>query len=178
MGNNLDRPFKIKEVVEESAKGSEKAFQQIFDYLSGKIFAYVVSRVKEREEALDITQEVFVDLWRIFPRFRYKGDEAFFGLVFLIARRRVIKYYRSYKPSFELDEKQIDFSYEDEHKDSRYLNNLLSHLKPKFQEVIRLRYWADLSFKEIARTLNAKESTVKVWHHRAIRSLQQSTKEL
>ena len=59
-----------------------------------------------------------------------------------------------------------------EHEDYRYLMEHINKLPMKYRDVLKLRYWSDMKFGEIASVLKAKETTVKVWHHRAIKELQ------
>ena len=55
--------------------------------------------------------------------------------------------------------------------DYGYMFQHVNSLSPDHQEVLKLRYWSDMSFGEIASVLNIKETTAKVRHYRAIQQL-------
>jgi len=163
----LDLPVLIK----ESARGNRETFRVLFEHLQDRLFRYSLSRVTSREDALDVVQESFVDLWRALSRFRYRSEEEFYGFVFTIVKRRLVKYYRARRNSVPLDDTFIDENFFLPREDYRYLNQWITHLKPVHQEILRLRYWSDLSFKDIAVTLAMSEGAAKVSHHRALKKL-------
>ena len=161
----------VEGLLIEAKNGDEHAFQGLFDMLSDRLFAYALSHTHSRDDALDCVQDTFIDLWNALERFRYRNDESFYGFVFLILKRKLYRHYRRPK-TVELDEKYITENYTLEVEDYRYLERILGTLPERYQELLKLRYWASFSFKEIAAVMNIKEGTAKVWHHRAINSLQ------
>ena len=60
MATNLD----LKQLIEEAGKGDEDAFRVIFEKESGRLFKYALSRTRDRDAALDLTQETFIALWK------------------------------------------------------------------------------------------------------------------
>lgn len=161
----------LEELLEDSKKGDQKAFRAVFDTLSNRLFTYALTHTKSRDEALDIVQETFIDLWSALPKFKYKNEESFYGFVFLILKRKLYKHYKKNIKSVEFDEKYVEENYEIDVEDYRYLEKNISSLPKKYQELLKLRYWSALSFKEISILMDVKEGTAKVWHHRAIRTL-------
>ena len=161
----------LEALIHDAQNGSHEAFQRIFSNISDRIFAYVLSHTGSRDDALDITQEVFIDLWKGLPKFRYSSNEAFLGFTFVITKRKIARHRASMRANVSYDDQFVDASYEVEYEDYRHLMRALDTLKPKYQEVMRLRYWAGLTFKEIAKALSMKETTAKVMHHRAIEQL-------
>ncbi len=159
-------------LVKEVQNGDKRAFREIFDHLNNRLFTYVLSRTSNREDALDIVQETFIELWSSLKKFKYKSEEAFYGFVFILAKRKLYRYYKSKDKVISLDENDINASYEIDIKDYRYLLKNIDTLKSGYQDLLKLRYWSGMTFGEIALTLNIKETTAKVWHHRAIKKLQ------
>lgn len=162
----------LQDYIERAKNGDNEAFYAIFDLLNDRLFGYALSHTKSRDEALDIVQETFIDLWKALPSFVYKNNESFYGFVFLILKRKIYRYYRINPQTVELDEQYISESYVLEVEDYRYLEKVIGLLSEKYQEVLRLRYWSSLQFKEIAVCMNIKEGTAKVLHHRALKILQ------
>ncbi len=169
---HIKQTTNLKDIILRSKNGDEDAYREIFEHLHGRVFSYVLSRSSGRDDALDITQTVFVDLWKGLEKFVYATDEEFYGFVFLIAKRKLGKYYRAQRNNVEFDERYITDNYEVVVEDYRHLMKLLDTLKPAYQELMCLRYWSGLSFAEIAEILSIREGTAKVWHHRSVKKLQ------
>lgn len=159
-------------LVKEAQNGDKGAFKGIFDHLNNRLFTYALSRTSNREDALDIVQETFIELWSSLKKFKYKSEEAFYGFVFILAKRKLYRYYKSKDMVISLTENNINESYEMKVEDYRYLLKHINTLRSDHQDLLKLRYWSGMTFGEIASTLNIKEVTAKVWHHRAIKKLQ------
>lgn len=161
-------------LVAKAKDGDREAFHEIFELLSDKLFAYALSHTKSREDALDITQETFIDIWAALPRFTYKGRNSFYAFIFTIIKRKLARYYKTKKTRNEVpfDESQINESYEMKINDFLGISRLITALPGKYQEVLRLRYWSALPFSMIAVYLDVTEGTAKVWHHRALKKMQ------
>lgn len=173
---NIEKSMKseLNILVSDAKNGSHDAFRLIFEALNDRLFAYAASRTSSREDAADITADTFIDLWRALKNFEYRSEEEFMGFVFKIVKRKLAALYRTKSPtiSLELEEGAIPASYEMEIKDYRPVLAHIKELAVNYQELIRLRYWSDLTFREIASLLGTNEATAKVWHHRAIKKLQ------
>lgn len=162
-------------LIADAKRGDKQAFRAIFEALHARVFSYACSHVKEREDAVDITQETFVELWKALSGFQYRSDEEFYGFVFLIARRKIGRSYRKSATRSEvpLSESHSDVGYTEEHEDHRFLIRQIETLAEKYQELIRLRYWGGMKLAEAAAVLGISEDTAKVWHHRALQHLRE-----
>ena len=168
----MDRSHKttLGGAIMGTQEGDTYAFRIVFEDMSDRLFAYTLAHTKNRDDSLDIVQETFIDFWAALPKFEYQSDEAVYGFVFTILKRKLYKNYRTGNKTISLE--QIDVYEEDPlREDYRHLHKHVNTLIPKYRELLRLRYWLHMSFSEIANTLHIKESTAKVWHHRAIRKL-------
>jgi RNA polymerase sigma-70 factor (ECF subfamily) len=159
-------------IIARSKEGDERAFRELFDLIVDRVYHYALARVKNTDAADDITQALFIDLWQALPRFTYNTNEAFMGFVFTIAKRKVWRHRLMHRNEVPLDEETIGVYYQMAPEDYRYLEKHIGALPKKYQEIIRLRYWSELSFKEIAASLAISEENAKVRHHRAIKQLQ------
>lgn len=159
-------------LIEEAGNGSEEAFREIFEHLNNRLFLYCLSHTKDRDDALDILQETFVEIWVGLPKFSYRSDEAFYGFTFTILKRKLIRYYKkSKRDAMSIEENDTDSSYEMEKEDYRYLLKHIRLLGEKYQDLLRLRYWSGMTFGEISSVLGITESAAKVRHHRALQKL-------
>ena len=163
----------IKQTQEKNPQeDSHEAFKGIFNQLADRVFAYACPRTECREDAMDITQETFIELWNTLNKFQYRSDNEFYGFVFLLARRRLARYYKKRKKTLPLEEIKIEKYYEMDIGENRsYLRRYLGALASNYQELLQLRYWLDMTYGEIALVMDINENTAKVWHHRAIKQL-------
>lgn len=162
----------ISSLIRASAEGDEGAFHSLYELLSNPLFRFVMVRVPTREDALDVLQEIYIDLWKYLQKFSYKSDRQFYKFVYTIARRKISAYFRKHKKIVEWSDDYIQENYEIKVEDWRPMKRSIEQLKEKYREVLELRYWSDFSFVQIAQMLDTKESTVKVRHHRALKQLE------
>jgi RNA polymerase sigma-70 factor (ECF subfamily) len=131
-----------------------------------EIYRYVARRIYHREDAEDVTMEVFAAAFAGLAKFRYECDPRLWLLA--IARREVLTAVRRSKTSRETAHSQLDNAGDYELFDSRShpheepgaaleraeacraLGELMGLLKDEQAEVLRLRYWEELSINEIA----------------------------
>lgn len=167
----------LESLIEEARDGRTDAFREIFNQFSDKLYGYAISRTASKDDALDVVQDTFVDLWGGLQRFQYRSDEEFGGFVFKILKRKISRQHRARRGDISLEDIDASISYEIEVEDYRFVTGNVDTLSPKYREVVRLRYWAQMSFGEIASVLNIKEGAAKVRHHRAIEKLKESLNE-
>jgi RNA polymerase sigma-70 factor, ECF subfamily len=161
-------------IVKKCSAGSTSAFRLLFDETRDDLFRFIRLRVSTREDALDVLQECYVDMWQALKsgKFVYVSDPELRGFLCLIARRRIAKLYRLWKPQVSLEDivETSDTSFEEVSERGAAVS-ALQKLSHRDREVVELRYFSGLSFREIADLLNSGESAVKVRHHRAIEKL-------
>jgi len=102
----------IKECIAKSANGDGDAYKELYDHLVDRLFRYALTRVRSREDALDVVQQVLIDLWLNMERFEYSSDEQFYQYVYVMLKRRLGKYYRSMHNDISLEESGIESMYE------------------------------------------------------------------
>jgi RNA polymerase sigma factor (sigma-70 family) len=171
---NLPKERTLRDLVLSSTEGDEYAFHLLYERLSDPLFKYVLSRTKDRDDALDILQDIFVDLWKALENFSYESEGEFYGFVFTITKRKLGKHYKQKRPTELFDENILEHSESRDVEladDIRVLMEAVSKLKDTYRTVIELRYWSGLTFGEIGKLLQEKETTVKVRHHRALKML-------
>src|SRR5258706_10036075 len=75
----MPRPLKARsqapdeEQLIEAAKGNPRRFAELYEIHFERVYAYVVSRVRDRSEAEDVTAEVFHQALRNLPKFEWRG---------------------------------------------------------------------------------------------------------
>ncbi|HEY3313606.1 MAG TPA: sigma-70 family RNA polymerase sigma factor [Anaerolineales bacterium] len=166
-----DIPFLVTE-----AQRNPAAFAALYDRFLTPVYRYLHSRVGNPVDAEDLTAQTFLSALERLGNYRENG--TFAGWLFAIAHNKLIDHYRREKPQVELDAERgvpgADDPVRDVEKqlDLEKLSTLLRTLNDDEQEIIRLRYVADLSFAEIATTLGKNEDTVKKSLYRLLARVQ------
>ena len=168
----------ISELVKQSASGDVAAFRGVYEHLIDKVFGYVRYRTNREEDATDLTQEVFVDLYKALPTFTYSSKEQFYSFVFTITKRKLAKYYASKhviaaKHTSEFDEHTY-VAPTDNLELTKDIASALANLDEVAKDIVVLHHWSRYTFPEIATLINMTESAVRVRHHRALKTLSAS----
>jgi RNA polymerase sigma-70 factor (ECF subfamily) len=163
----------LQDALASAGQGNDLAFRAVYEHLSDRIFAYLRSRARSRDEAADIMQEVFLDVWNALPKFHYITDAHFYSFVFTITKRKLIRHYKT-KTHESLDDVDTHLhpSIDADITDPDGMQNLVKLLPEKYRDVVTLRYWSGLSFAEIGHHLGITENNAKVRHHRALKELE------
>lgn len=157
-------------------------FADLYDQYFPKVFAYVYGRVQHKEASLDIVSDVFEKAF--VKKQSLRSAEAFGSWLFTIARNEVASHWRKEKPAAKAMQDaawQIELtnkppSPEDTllHRERlHHLAALLRQLPPREQEIISLKFDAELTNREIAEVLNTSEVNVRVTIFRALRKLRE-----
>jgi RNA polymerase sigma-70 factor (ECF subfamily) len=157
------------------AVGDAPSFEQLYQRHVAAVYRYVASRVATREDAEDVTSDAFRRAWSSLGT--YRGTGTFTAWLFGIVRRALAWHYRGRQPAVRLDPEITD-SLADERpgpeeeavaKDRRRIaRSLLATLTHEQQEVLLLRFVAELSYAEIGHVVGKREEAVKKIAYRAI----------
>ena len=89
-------------LVKQALNGKKSAWISLVKRYEKHLFNYAMRMVSNREDAMDLMQDVFVAVFRNLSSFR--GDSPFKGWIFKIAHYRCIEFYRRKKPTQSLDD--------------------------------------------------------------------------
>lgn len=168
--------MELKRIL-ENARTTDVVFRELYDGTVNKVYAYALNRTRDKAQAMDIVQNAYAALWQSLDRFRYVSDEHFWGYFFTIIRRVLAREWRRKKEE-SLSESYDVVAPDEEHEDYRVLLGAVEDLKEKEQQVIKLRYFSDFSFADIAAALSITEGNAKVIHHRAFEKLKALIEQL
>jgi len=142
-----------------------------------KIYNYIYYRVLHKETAEDLTSDVFYRALAFAASFD-KKKASYKTWLFTIAHNIVANHYRSNKNLLTLDdfdtlavENDIVSDYETT-EDFRRLHKLLKTLPEREREVIALRFWGELTYKEIATRIGMREKSVSSMMSRLTKKLE------
>ena len=148
-----------------AARKDPSAFGRLYDRYVQSIYRYVYSRVGGTHEAEDITSQTFMAAYESLGRYRERGQ--FSAWLFRIAQSKLNDHFRRSRREVGLEAAGEILEREDalgtliRAEELSRIRSLISHLDEDEQELIRLRYVADLSFAEIADLLGRREDAVK-----------------
>jgi len=164
------------ELIDRCLNHEESAWEQIVQRYKRKVFGIAYKFTGRFEEAEDLTQEVFLKVYRALHS--YKKEQDFSWWLVSISRNACIDYYRSVKRERKLiagDIKDLkEFRFQglspqgnlEAAEQSKMLRQSLGELSDDLRSVLILRDLKGLSYKEIADQLNLAEGTVKSRIHR------------
>ncbi len=171
----MEQEQEIKDLVLRAVANEADAFRALYEHLVDKVYNYVKYRTSREDDALDLTQEVFVDLYKALPSFTYESAPQFYSFVFVITKRKLAKWYARLETSLDeqtvlLDENTISAVSENSETQDE-IRRALAQLESETREIVILHHWSRYSFKEIASLIQMTESAVRVRHHRALKTL-------
>jgi RNA polymerase sigma factor (sigma-70 family) len=160
----------IRTMTDESlvslfANGNNQAFDVLLSRHKGRIYTYILMVVRNRDLAEDIFQEAFMKAIITIKQGRYVDNGKFYAWVTRIAHNLIIDLYRRERNENTVSNEEFadvdlfnnaklsDENVEDVMvREQVYtdVRKLMNHLPENQQEVVRMRYYEDRSFKEIA----------------------------
>lgn len=146
--------------------------EKLYKEVHPKIFAFFYARTQNRQHAEDLTQEVFYCAIKNFHTF--SGKSTIETLLFSIAKNRLSNFYRSKKYKQQLLEKIAKQDSHEATPEQQFLKkertNTLMEAIQKLddlqREIVTLRIFGELSFKEIATLVNKSENHTRITFHR------------
>jgi RNA polymerase sigma-70 factor (ECF subfamily) len=179
--------LKDEEQLIEQAKIDSKAFGQLYEFYYSKVFGYVFHVSGDYNISCDITSETFAKAFLNIRSFKWKGI-SISSWFFKTATNELNQYFRKkkYTPFTLIDlsvykEVASDKHFSDETnaaltniymtENFKEVQKQLKSLLPIYQKVIALKYFEEMSIKEISEILGKKEGTVKSLLSRGIDKL-------
>ena len=182
----MDSAIQNEKKIVRLAKSDPDAFGELYDYYYAPIHRFILSRIRNRETAQDITSETFFIALKNIWRYQL-SHKPFSAWLYKIASSQICNFYRSKLNYCEItseecpellnkhssifsffNEKNMSF---DRIKQMKILNVLLNKLKKHEHNIIVLRYFEEMSFKEISQSLGMKINTVKSHCRRGLNRL-------
>jgi RNA polymerase sigma-70 factor (ECF subfamily) len=163
-------PPSPEDLLVEIAKGSETAFEQLYDVVAGPVFGVVRRVVRDTAQSEEVTQEVLVELWRTATRFDPALGSAM-NWALTLAHRRAVDRVRSAQASTNRDERVGAMSADrpfDEVADAvatrlehEQVRRCLSTLTKLQRESVMLAYYGGNTYREVASLLDTPLGTIK-----------------
>ena len=156
-------------------EGVLEAFQMLYSRHKGRVMSYLIGKLKNRDEAEDVFQAVFLKLHT--GRFKYKENIPFLPWIFTIAHNAMIDYIRkrqTYKKHISLDTENTAYASAGDTEKPLPIGSAvseLSSLSDSQRQALELRFNEGLSFYDISRRMKTTSSNARQIASRAIRAL-------
>jgi RNA polymerase sigma-70 factor (ECF subfamily) len=162
-------------------RGDSESFMRLYQRYVRPVYRYLYARIGHHHDAEETTAIAFERAWHSLPRYRPSGPFA--GWLFTIVRRALADHYRrsgARPPSVAIP---ADAGADERHQPEAallrdeqrlLLRQAIARLGPEQQEVVCLRFFADLPYAAIAALLGKKEAAVKMMAYRSLESLKRS----
>lgn len=178
--------LKQKILISRVRHGDQKAFKEIYQIFSDKIYRFIFFRLPDENDAKDLLQDTFLNLWNYLTTKKDKQIENLQAFIYKIAKNLIAGYYQQRKQKIDLDKVAYKIGEEDESmikevdieiriKKVRQQLTILNNSQDR--EIIELKYLDELSHKEIAKILDKSEENVRVILHRAMKKLKENIKD-
>lgn len=170
----------------ELAKENTESFGKLYDYYFPKVYAFVAAKCSNRDDAEDITGDVFVKVIENLPKFEWRGL-PFGAWIFRIARNTLIDYYGKSGKTKTSDIEEAYGVSEDEEKTSPHKKAEQSELEARVKEVmkdlserelqvVQLKFYAQMNNREIMTVTGLSESNVAVVLYRTLKKIKPDLK--
>jgi RNA polymerase sigma-70 factor (ECF subfamily) len=167
-----DQPVTDQELIGRYLAGNQSSLEKLIRRHKNRIFAYILMIVKEKELAEDLFQDTFIKVINTIRSGSYKEEGKFIQWAMRIAHNLIIDHFRKSKriPTIEnrddfdiFDKVRIPVESIEEriiteqiHKD---VKKLIDYLPKEQREVLIMRHYGDMSFKDIAEVTNVSINT-------------------
>ena len=162
-----------KMLLNSYLSGNRSAISQLIERHSRRVLDYIKMMVRDSDVAKDIMQETFIKAVRVIDSGRYTDNGKFLSWILRIAHNQVIDRFRAQKQNRTTNEADAGYdvlgtlriaenSIEDEMISAQIdsdVRRLVDQLPDEQREVVMLRYYSGLSFKEIAEQTDVSINT-------------------
>ena len=162
-----------KELIERYQDGDVHSFELLIGRYQKQVYSYILTLVKDKQLADDVFQDTFVKVIQTVKSKAYKDDGRFVQFAMRIAHNLVIDHFRKENRIPMVESSSEDYNYIDNvpitdasveqgmivdqvHSD---LHRMITFLPDEQREVLRMRIFDDMSFKDIADVTNVSINT-------------------
>ena len=162
-----------KELIERYQEGDVHSFELLIGRYQKQVYSYILTLVKDKQLADDVFQDTFVKVIQTIKSKAYKDDGRFVQFAMRIAHNLVIDHFRKENRIPTVESSSEDYNYinnvpitdhsveqgmivDQVHSD---LHRMIAFLPDEQREVLRMRIFDDMSFKDIADITNVSINT-------------------
>ena len=154
-------------LIKQFRKGNSKCFDQLLERYKQRVFSYIFQMVKDHDNTNDIFQEVFIKVIKSLKKDTYNHEGKLLSWILRIAHNQVIDYFRKNSKMpiagrslnsnedfdifdhIKLEEKSVEDVMIDQ-QITEDIRLLIEELPKEQMEVVKMRYFLQMSFKDIS----------------------------
>ena len=181
--NNININSEDSDIIESFINGNESAFNYLVLKYQRKIYWVIRKMVLDHDDADDITQEVFVKLYKSLKDFR--GESSFYTYLYKIAVNYSLNYLKKQKKVTErtkdIDDESYKLSSDDALQDEGYdeaiikkvLTEAIKTLPEQQRAVFNLRFYDNLNYEEISKIMKKSVGGMKANYFHAVKKIEE-----
>ena len=169
------------EAIARCQEGDRDAFRHLVERYKDVLYGTAVLMTGNRAGGEEIVQEALLSAWRGIGDFK-RGHPPKPWLVRILVNEVLTRQRKKSIPTIPLSD--LDYAaapsttdQAEAFQDRTIVRQALAHLVPEQQQVVVLRYFAELTVPEVARSIGVREGTVKSRLHRALKRLREKLEE-
>lgn len=165
-------------LINAHKQGNTSCFGEIYEKYVDDIYRFVLRKVGEKETAEDLTSTIWIKILSSIDSYQEQSGATLKSWIYRIANNTVIDHYRTKKENVDMEEivepsLSPDFWKDLDNKDSlKHVVEYLQWFSSREQEIVFLRVWDDLSYKEISEILGESVDNCKQIYSRTIKKVQ------
>lgn len=166
--------------IVKKAKTNDEAFAVLYDYYFSKIYGYLFKRTGNHEVTEDLVSDTFLKVFSNLKKYEHQGH-TFGAWVYKIATNNLIDYYRKAGRKQEVNIEEVRELSDNKpgpgelvqgSENREEVKMVLGKLTSRYQEVLHLKYFAEMRSNEIAETLGISANNTRVLTYRALKNFQ------
>jgi RNA polymerase sigma-70 factor (ECF subfamily) len=165
-----DLGARLQQLLAAAATGDERAFAELYDLTSARVYGIVVRVLRDAAQAAEVTQDIYLEIWRQSARFDATRGSVLPWLL-MIAHRRAVDRVRSAQSTTVRDDRYALLNTERAYDsvseqaqasmDAQRVRKVLDSLSQAQREAVSLAYFGGYSHSEVAELLQVPLGTVK-----------------
>ena len=155
----------------EAAQRDPRRFAELYELHFHRVYAYVVGRVGRREEAEDVTSDVFHQALARLPNYEWRGVPFSAWLIRIAANAVTDRWRRTSHESDDPVPEDVEDTNAEDIEQCAALSQLVHELPEDQRRIVILRFVEQKSIKEIAQEIRRTEGAVKQLQFRALKKL-------
>ncbi len=168
----------VKKLKDPTLK--DRAFSELLDVYQERLYWHIRKIVQTHENADDVLQNTFIRIYKSIANFQEKS--SLHTWMYRIAYNESIRFFeknnkKKYDNIDEVSSSKLEVLFEDEHFDGneiqKKLNTIIDSFKEKQKRVFQMKYFDDLSFRQISEILNVSESTLKSTYYTCVKIIEE-----
>jgi len=179
----LEKPTEIKKLVQKAQAGDADAFGYLYEQYLTPIYRFLIFRLKNKEEAEDITQTIFLKAWQAIDKYEEQGH-SFSTWLYTIAKNTLTDHWKKKKAVLVAEPETIFEHLKDERQNQtadlekkekkQTLLKAIENLSEDQQIIIVLKFLQELSNQEIEVLTGKGQTAIRALQYRALKTLKRT----